>query len=100
MKKIKDSNVESIRFAVYGGICGLLGFLTTIFLFFSILDCTENIINAIGLSIVSISLAVLTVHFSRRSDTRQGKIVLALGIALVIIILLIYVFGIIQCIFY
>ena len=44
MKKIKDSNVESIEFAVYGGICGLLGFLITIFLFFSILAKTSFII--------------------------------------------------------
>jgi hypothetical protein len=63
----------------------------------AVLECRPALLNAIGRSVVSISLSLLTIHFGRRSDTKQGKLVVILGILVMILVVLSYEFGIIPC---
>jgi hypothetical protein len=96
-KKNKIEGVETLQFAVYGGICGILGFLSIILLFIAVLECRPGIPNAIGRSIISTALAIMTMHFGRRSKTKQGISVIIFGIILLILVVLLYIFGIIPC---
>jgi membrane protein DedA with SNARE-associated domain len=75
----------------------LLGLLSVIILITAVLECRPALLNAIGRSIVSISLSLLTIHFGRRSDTKQEKLVVILGSIVLILVVLLYIFGIIPC---
>lgn len=94
----RESKGELLEYAVYGGICGLLGILSIIVLFFAVLECTPAVINAIIRSIISTSLALLTIHFGWKSQTKEGKSVITLGIIIIILVIITYIFGIIPCI--
>jgi hypothetical protein len=93
----KESKGGLLEYAVYGGICGLLGILSIIVLFFAVLECTPAVINAIIRRIISTSLALLTIHFGWKSQTKEGKSVITLGI-IIILVIITYIFGIIPCI--
>ena len=97
--KINEKNKynETLEFAVYGGICGILGLLSIFFLFIAVLECKPAILNAIGRSIISTALAVMTIHFGRRSKTKQGFSLVLFGIILLILVVLLYIIGIIPC---
>jgi len=97
MNKKNNSSIETLEFAVYGGICGLLGLLSVVILFIAVLECRPAILNAIGRSIISISLSFLTIHFGRRSKTKEGKLVIILGIIVFVLVVVSYIFGIIPC---
>jgi hypothetical protein len=97
MKKGKKEGVETLEYAVYGGICGILGLLSILILLFAVLECRPAVINAIGRSIVSASLAILSIHFGKKSDTKEGKIVVLIGIIILILVVISYIFGIIPC---
>ena len=88
---------ETLEFVVYGGICAILGFLSIIILFFTTVECKPAVLNAIGRSIVSFSLGILTIHFGRRSKAQEGKVVIIGGIIILILVGLTYIFGIIPC---
>jgi hypothetical protein len=95
-KKIKDN--EDLQFAVYGGICGIIGLLSLIILFIAVYDCKPAILNAVGRSILSSALAVLTIHFGYRARMfKEGKTTILLGIILLILVGIVYIFGIIPC---
>ena len=95
--KSKDKHIETLEFAVYGGICGILGLLSIILLFIAVLECRPGIPNAIGRSIISISLAIMTIHFGKKSPTKQGISIVIFGIILLILVIILYIFGIIPC---
>lgn len=97
MNKKNNSSIETLEFAVYGGICGLLGLLSVVILFIAVLECRPAVLNAIGRSIISISLSFLTIHFGRRSKTKEGKLVIILGIIVFVLVVVSYIFGIIPC---
>ena len=97
MIRKKSSINETLEYAVYGGICGVLGLLSTLILFLAVLECKPAIINAIGRSIVSIGLALMTIHFGRKTKTKEGKSVILFGIVILIVVILCYIFGIIPC---
>ena len=98
MKKKIEEGSESLQFVVYGGICGVLGLLSIALLIIAVLECRPGIPNAIGRSIISIALAILTIHFGKRAkNTKQGVLVILLGIALLILVGLLYIFGIVPC---
>lgn len=88
---------ETLEFAVYGGICGILGLLSIALLFIAVLECKPEILNVIGRSIISISLGLLSIHLGRKSKTKQGTLVILLGIGVLILVGLLYIFGIIPC---
>ena len=94
MKNKKKSDItETLEFAVYGGICGILGLLSIILLFTAVLECRPGIPNAIGRSIITTALAIMTIHFGKRSPTKQGASVIILGIVILILVHLFYIFG-------
>ena len=94
----KKKNVEDLQFAVYGGICGILGLLSLIILFLSVLDCKTGISNAIGRSLISLALSILTIHFGYRARLfKEGKITILLGFFLIILLIILYIIGIIPC---
>ena len=93
----KNKYNETLEFAVYGGICGILGLLSIILLFIAVLECRPAIPNAIGRSIISTALAIMTIHFGRRSKTKQGISLVLFGIILLVLVVLLYIFGIIPC---
>jgi hypothetical protein len=97
---VKDigKDIEKLQFAVYGGICGIIGLLSLIILFFSVLECKPAILNAILRSIISSALGILTIHLGYRSkEFKEGKIVIVLGMLIFIVIILLYIFGIVPC---
>ncbi len=97
-KKKESKNIEDLQFAVYGGACGILGLLSLIILFFAVLECKPAIPNAIGRSIISSALGVLTIHFGYRARMfKEGKSVMLLGCIVLILIGLLYLIGIIPC---
>ena len=96
----KKKDVEDLQFAVYGGICGILGLLSIILLFIAVLECKPGIPNAIGRSLISLALAILTIHFGYRARLfKEGKTVMLMGFVVIILIALLYVIGIIPCLF-
>ena len=98
MKKKETKNIEDLQFAVYGGICGMLGLLSLIILFLAILECKPAIPNAVGRSLISSTLGVLTIHFVYRTrEFKQGKTVILLGCAVLILVGILYVVGIVPC---
>ena len=98
MKKKETKNIEDLQFVVYGGICGMLGLLSLIILFFAVLECKPAIPNAVGRSLISSTLGVLTIHFVYRTrEFKQGKTVILLGCAVLILVGILYVVGIVPC---
>jgi hypothetical protein len=98
MKKKETKNIEDLQFVVYGGICGMLGLLSLIILFFAVLECKPAIPNAVGRSLISSALGVLTIHFGYRArEFEQGKTVILLGCAVLILVGILYVVGIVPC---
>lgn len=98
MKKEKTKNTEDLQFAVYGGICWILGLLSLIILFIAVLECKPGIPNAIGRSIISSALGVLTIHFGYRAkDFKEGKTVMMLGGIILVLVCVLYIIGIIPC---
>lgn len=98
MVEKKKKNIEDLQFAVYGGVCGILGLLSLIILFLAVLECKPAIPNAIGRSIISSALGVLTIHFGYRARLyKEGKSVILLGFAILILVGILYIVGIIPC---
>jgi len=98
LKKDKSKNVEDLQFAVYGGVCGILGLLSLIILFIAVLECKPAIPNAIGRSIISSALAILTIHFGYRAkEFKEGKTVMILGGLILVLVSILYIIGIIPC---
>ena len=98
LKKDKLKNVEDLQFAVYGGICCILGLLSLIILFIAVLECKPAIPNAIGRSIISSALAILTIHFGYRArEFKEGKTVMMLGSIILVLVGILYIIGIIPC---
>lgn len=98
LKKDKLKNVEDLQFAVYGGICGILGLLSLIILLIAVLECKPAIPNAIGRSIISSALAILTIHFGYRARKfKEGKTVMMLGGIILVLVGILYIIGIIPC---
>lgn len=96
--KRKIEGVETLQFAVYGGICAILGLLSLILLFIAVLECRPGIPNAIGRSIISIVLGLMAIHFGQRAKNhKQGIIVIFFGIVVLILVVILYIFGIIPC---
>jgi len=94
----KKKNIEDLQFAVYGGICGILGLLSLIILFVAVLECKPAVPSAIGRSLISSALGVLTIHFGYRTRMfKEGKTVMLLGLAVLILVSLLYIIGIIPC---
>lgn len=97
LEKNSMKSPETLQFAVYGGITGMLGLLSLVLLFFSAFNCKAGLINAIGLSILSIVLSFMTITFGKRAKTYEGKLVIILGLVILIVVILLYVFGVIPC---
>ena len=94
----KKKDVEDLQFAVYGGVCGILGLLSLIILFFAVLECRPAIPNAIGRSLISSALGIITIHFGYRARLfKEGKTIILLGVVILILIALLYGIGIIPC---
>lgn len=98
MIKEKSKNTEDLQFAVYGGICGILGLLSLIILFLAVLECKPAIPNAIGRSIISSALGLLTIHFGFRARLfKEGKTVMMFGGLILVLVGILYIIGIIPC---
>ena len=92
-------NIENLQFAIYGGICGILGLFSIIILFFAVLDCKSAIYNAIGRSLISLALGILTIHFGYRArEFKEGKTVMIFGAIILVLVGILYIIGIIPCI--
>ena len=96
----KISGRETLQFAVYGGISGMIGLVSLLLLFFTAYRCQpEDITNAIINSIISISLGVLTINFGRKaSNNKQGISMIILGVIILIFVIIMYITEIIPCI--
>jgi len=96
--KNKVRDLEDLQFAVYGGVCGIIGLISILILFFAVLECKPAIPDAIGRSIISSALGILTIHFGNRArEFKEGKYVMILGGIILILVGLLYIIGIIPC---
>ena len=87
----KDKNVENLQYAVYGGICGVFGLLTLLFLFLSGYNCKSESAMMIGVSIISGLLGFLTFLFGFKAKKHiQGKGIIGLGVLDFILLILLY----------
>ena len=68
------------------------------YLILAVLECKPAIPNAVGRSLISSTLGVLTIHFGYRTrEFKQGKTVILLGCAVLILVGILYVVGIVPC---
>ena len=96
--KNKVRDLEDLQFAVYGGVCGIIGLISVLILFFAVLECKPAILDAVGRSIISLTMGILTIHFGYRAkEFKEGKTVMILGGVVLILVGLLYIIGIIPC---
>jgi len=89
---VKEKNIENLQFAVYGGICGVLGLVSIILLFLSGFDCKSDIFLMIGTSIICFILGCLAIFFGLKAKKHiQGKSVITLGVIVFILLALVYI---------
>jgi len=89
---------EQLEYAVYGGICGMIGLVSIIVLLIAVFECKPALVNAILISFVNVSFAVLTIHFGMKSNIKEGRSVIIFGAVILLLVVLTYIFGIIPCI--
>ena len=98
MFKKKKKNIEDLQFVVYGGVCGLIGLLSLIILLIAVLECKPAVPNAIGRSILSSALGILTIHFGYRARMfKEGKTMILFGCIILTLVGIVYIFGIFPC---
>jgi len=103
MTKNKESTLgrEPLEYAVYGGICGMLGVMVFIFLFIAVVleSCRPPIYLSVGRSLICIILSIMTLYFGYQARaTKQGITVILLGIAVLLLVGILYIVGIIPCV--
>ena len=91
--------INKDRFPLYGYICSGIAILFFLFHFLYLIDrCPYGISTVIKLSIIQLILAILAMYFGCCSKTKKAKISIILGLTVLILVILYYIFIISPCI--
>ena len=87
------------RFPLYGYICGTVAILFFLAHFLYLIDrCPFGISTVIRVSFIQVILAILAMYFGCCSETKKAKISIILGLIVILLVILYYIFVIHPCI--
>jgi len=91
--------INKDKFPLYGYICSTIAILFFIAHFLYLIDmCPFGISTVIRISFIQIILAILAMYFGCCSKTKKAKISIILGLIVILLVILYYVFIIQPCI--
>ena len=91
--------INKDRFPLYGYICSIVALLFFLAHFLYLIDkCPFGISTVIRVSFIQIILAILAMYFGCCSKTKKAKISIILGLTVILLVILYYVFVIQPCI--
>jgi len=91
--------INKDRFPLYGYICSSVAILFFLAHILYLIDrCPYGISTVIRLSIIQVILAILAIYFGCCSKTKKAKISIILGLIVLILVMLYYIFIINPCI--
>jgi len=91
--------INKEKFPLYGYICSIIAFLLFIFPFLYLIDkCPFGISMVIRISFIQVILAILAMYFGCCSKTKKAKISIILGLIVILLVLLYYIFIINPCV--
>lgn len=91
--------IDKEKFPLYGYICSTVAMLFFIAHFLYLIDkCPFGISTVIRISFIQIILAILAMYFGCCSETKKAKISTILGLIVILLVILYYIFVIYPCI--
>jgi len=91
--------INKDRFPLYGYICSAVAILFFLPHFLYLMDrCPFGISIVIRISFIQVILAILAMYFGCCSETKKAKISIILGLTVILLIVLYYIFVIHPCI--
>ena len=91
--------INKENFPLYGYICSIVAILFFIAHFLYLIDrCPFSISTVIRLSFIQIILAFLAMYFGCCSETKKAKVSIMLGLIVILLVVLYYVFIMHPCI--
>ena len=91
--------IDKTRFPLYGYICSGIAFLFFLPHILYVIDrCPYGISTVIRLSMMQVILAILAMYFGCCSETKKAKISIILGLTVILLVLIYYIFVIHPCI--
>ena len=91
--------INKDKFPLYGYICSIIALLFFLAHFLYLIDkCPFGISTVIRLSMIQVILAILAMYFGCCSVTKKAKISILLGLLIILLVILYYVFVIHPCI--
>jgi len=91
--------INKEKFPLYGYICSTVAILFFIAHFLYLIDrCPFGISTVIRISFIQVILAILAMYFGCCSETKKAKISILLGLIVILLVILYYVFVIHPCI--
>jgi len=91
--------INKDRFPLYGYICSTVAILFFLAHFLYLIDrCPFGISTVVRISFIQVILAILAMYFGCFSETKKAKISIILGIIVLMLVALYYLFIIHPCI--
>lgn len=91
--------IDKNKFPLYGYICSIVAILFFLFHLLYLIDkCPFGISTVIRISFIQVILAILAIYFGCCSETKKAKVSIMLGLIVILLVVLYYVFIIHPCI--
>jgi len=91
--------ISKEKFPLYGYICSIIAILFFIFHFLYLIDkCPFGISLVIRISFIQVILAILAIYFGCCSKIKKAKISIVLGLTVILLVVLYYIFVIHPCV--
>jgi len=91
--------INKEKFPLYGYICSTIALLFFVAHFLYLIDrCPYGISTVIRLSMMQVILAILAIYFGCCSESKKARISIVLGLIVILLIALYYIFVIHPCI--
>ena len=91
--------INKDKFPLYGYICSAIAMLFFLAHFLYLIDrCPYGISTVIRLSMIQVILAILAMYFGCCSETKKARINIVLGLIVILLVALYYIFVIHPCI--
>jgi len=90
--------INKDRFPLYGYICSIVAILFFSAHFLYLIDrCPYGISTVIKVSVIQLTLAILAMYFGCCSETKKAKISILLGLIVILLVIVYYLFIIHPC---
>ena len=90
--------INKDRFPLYGYICSIVAILFFSAHFLYLIDrCPYGISTVIRVSVIQVVLAILAMYFGCCSETKKAKISILLGLIVILLVIVYYLFIIHPC---